>query len=432
MRVTDWVALDAEGRRAALARPPQSSEPRLADAVAAIIRDVRREGDAALRRYTMRLDGVDLPDCAVQPASAHELKRRVGAGLRAAIDRAADHIEAFHEAQRQPAVRVETAPGVLCESRSLPIDRVGLYVPGGSAPLVSTVLMLGVPARLAGCRDVLMCTPPGPGGEVDAAIQYAARRCGIRRIHRVGGAQAVAAMAYGTARIPKVDKVFGPGNAWVTEAKGQVARDPAGAAVDLPAGPSEVMVVADASARPEWVAADLLSQLEHGPDSQALLVTPEAALAASVPALVDRQCRSLPRAETVRAALAHSRVIRVADLDQAMRAANAFAPEHLILNVAEPERWADRVRAAGSVFLGAYSPEAAGDYASGTNHVLPTYGWARSVSGLSLRDFQLRISFQTLTRDGLDGLAPALRALARAEGLEAHERAVACRLESKA
>lgn len=428
--ILEWDALDARSRREALARAPQTRDARLVDGVERIIEAVRREGDAAVRRLTRELDGVDVTLLAVSAQALVDARQRVATDVREAVEQARANIHAFHARQKDGPIRVEPTPGVVCERRPMPLQRVGLYVPGGSAPLISTVLMLAVPATIAGCDEVILCTPPSPGGEIHPALLYAADACGVQRIFRVGGAQAVAAMAFGTESLPKVDKIFGPGNAWVTEAKRQVAQDPQGTALDLPAGPSEVLVVADGSARAEWVAADLLSQLEHGPDSQALLVTTDRALAQAVIRSLDTQLKSLPRADIARRALAWSRVILVRDLVQAMTVANAYAPEHLILNVEDAGRWAERVRAAGSVFLGPYSPEAVGDYASGTNHVLPTYGWARALSGLSVADFQLHVTFQALTRDGLAAIAPTVMTLARAEGLDAHERAVACRLEA--
>lgn len=430
--VLDWDRLDAVGRREALARAPQLSDAGLVDAVAAIIAEVRQRGDEALAEQTARHEGVRLDDPWMPEAEVAGAPGVIDEKLRRALESAQGAIRAFHEAQRPGDLRVETAPGIVCERRAVPLRRVGLYVPGGSAPLLSTVMMLAVPAVLAGCEGIVLCTPPGSDGRVSPALLAAAALCGVTRVCRAGGAQAVAAMAYGTRSVPRVDKIFGPGNAWVTEAKRQVAGDPAGAACDLPAGPSEVMVVADASADPMWVAADLLSQAEHGPDSQALLVTDDRALAGRVLEALARQLGELPRRDIAREALTHSRVLIAADIDQAMDVANAYAPEHLILNVNAPRSLAGRVRAAGSVFLGPLAPEAVGDYASGTNHVLPTYGWARSVSGLSLESFMLWITFQELTRQGLQGIGESVRALARAEGLDGHERAVALRLEGGA
>jgi histidinol dehydrogenase len=309
-----------------------------------------------------------------------------------------------------------------------PVARVGLYVPAGSAPLPSTALMLGVPARIAGCPEVVLCSPARADGRCDPAVLYAARVVGVHRVFKLGGAQAIAAMAYGTASVPRCDKLFGPGNAWVTEAKLQVSTDPQGAAIDMPAGPSEVLVVADAQAEPAFVAADLLSQAEHGPDSQVVLVSPSAALIEAVAAEVERQCAALPRSGIAREALAHSRLIEVDSLEQALQVSNRYAPEHLILQVAEPRAWLARVESAGSVFLGAWTPESVGDYASGSNHVLPTYGYARSYSGVSVASFQKQISVQELSPAGLRAIGPCTATLAAAEQLEAHRRAVTLRL----
>jgi histidinol dehydrogenase len=325
-------------------------------------------------------------------------------------------------------VAVDTAPGVRVERVLRPIARVGLYVPAGSAPLPSTALMLGLPARIAGCREVVVCSPARPDGTCDPAVLYAARVVGVHRVFKLGGAQAIAAMAYGSASVPRCDKLFGPGNAWVTEAKLQVSTDPEGAAIDMPAGPSEVLVIADAQAEPSFVAADLLSQAEHGPDSQVLLVSPSAALLDAVAAEVQRQCAALPRAAIAREALAHSRLILVDSLEQALEVSNRYAPEHLILQVARPRAWLARVESAGSVFLGAWTPESVGDYASGSNHVLPTYGYARSHSGVSVASFQKQISVQELSADGLRAIGPCTATLAAAEQLEAHRRAVTLRL----
>jgi len=309
-----------------------------------------------------------------------------------------------------------------------PISRVGLYVPAGSAPLPSTALMLGVPARIAGCCEVVLCSPARADGRCDDAVLYAARLTGVHKVFKLGGAQAIAAMAYGTASVPKCDKLFGPGNAWVTEAKLQVSSEPDGAAIDMPAGPSEVLVIADAAANPAFVAADLLSQAEHGPDSQVILLSDSAALLDRVALEVERQCAELPRAEIARQALAQSRLIAVASLAQAVEVSNRYAPEHLILQVTTPRRLLDGIASAGSVFLGAWTPESVGDYCSGSNHVLPTYGYARSYSGVSVASYQKQITVQELSADGLRGIGPCTATLAAAEQLEAHRRAVTLRL----
>lgn len=424
-----WKTLDAAARASTLRRPAQNDSAERSLAVARLIAQVRADGDATLRALTRRYDGCELGELAVSESEFAAADRRVAPALRAAIAAARERIACFHAAAAPGHVRVETAPGVVCERVLRPLQRVGLYAPAGTAPLPSTVLMLAVPAQLAGCDDVVLCTPPNAQGECDPVVLYTARLCGVHRVFKLGGAQAIAALAYGTASVPRCDKLFGPGNAWVTEAKRQVANDPDGAAIDLPAGPSEVLVIADAAADAEFVAADLLSQAEHGSDSQVVLLSPSSALLDAVSAAVERQLTTLPRAELARAALAHSRLIEVADLAEALAVSNDYAPEHLILNVAEPRALLPAVSNAGSVFLGAWSPEAVGDYCSGTNHVLPTYGYARAWSGVSVASFQKAITVQELSPDGLRAIGPCARVLADAEQLHAHERAVALRLE---
>jgi histidinol dehydrogenase len=426
----DWSALDDAGRRTALARPALASRDTLAEDVARIVAEVRREGDAALLRFAREYDGVSLSALRVSEAEIDAAEASLGEQQRAALRVAIDNVRTFHAAQLRTPLEVETTPGVVCRKLTRPIRAVGLYVPAGSAPLPSTVVMLAVPAALAGCPQRILCTPPQQDGRADAAVLTAARYCGIEDVFLAGGAQAVAAMAYGTATIPAVDKIFGPGNAWVTEAKLQVSRDPDGAALDLPAGPSEVLVIADAGADPEFVAADLLSQAEHGPDSQALLVTPCVALADAVDAAIDAQLLVLPRNAVARAALAHARVLIARDLEQAFEISNRYAPEHLIVQLPDADQWLERVEVAGSVFLGDWTPESLGDYCSGTNHVLPTYGYARAWSGLSVPDFQLWISVQQASRDGLRRIGPTARTLAELEGLDAHALAVKLRLEA--
>jgi histidinol dehydrogenase len=428
MKRIDWTRLDALARRRALERPARSGGAPVRADVAAILDDVRTRGDAAVRDATRRFDRVGIRDLEVGADERGDAIGRVDPALRAAIDEAALRIEAFHRAGMLGAYSVETAPGVVCERVVRPIGRVGLYIPAGSAPLPTTVLMLGVPARLAGCRDVVLCTPPRADGRVDPVVLAAAERCGITRVFRVGGAQAIAAMAFGTGTIPRCDKLFGPGNAWVTEAKRQVFL--ADVAIDLPAGPSEVLVIADASARPAFVAADLLSQAEHDADSQVVLVADGDALVDAVQVELDRQIATLPREAIARKSLAHARAIRVASIDDAINVANAYAPEHLILAVCEPRRWLDRIESAGSVFLGDWTPEALGDYCSGTNHVLPTGGAARACSGVSVASFQKAISVQNASPAGMVGIGRCAIALAEAEGLAAHARAVAMRLDA--
>jgi histidinol dehydrogenase len=423
-----WSQLDEAGRRAALERPAIWAGADVAETVTRIIAEVRRDGDTALLQLARTLDKVEIADLEVSPAEFDDAEASLELAAREAIGTAITNVSRFHAEQRSATLRVETAPGVVCERVTRPLRAVGLYVPAGTAPLPSTAIMLAVPAGIAGCPVRVVCTPPRRDGRADPAVVFAARACGVRRIFKVGGAQAVAAMAYGTGSIPKVDKIFGPGNAWVTAAKQAAALDPAGAALDMPAGPSEVMVIADAGANPRFVALDLLSQAEHGPDSQVVLVTPSPAFADAVEAEIATALPELPRRPIIANSLAHAAVILVANLDQALEVANDYAPEHLILQVDEPRRLAERVQSAGSVFLGAWTPESVGDYCSGTNHVLPTYGFARAYSGLSVADFQRRMTIQELTRDGLAGLAPTVTALAGLEGLDAHAAAVRVRL----
>ncbi len=432
MNIIDWNGLDPLGRAAALARPALSRSPELIDGVARILEQVRADGDVALRALTRRFDGCELADIAVGDAEFAAARASVSEELDAALDAAIARIETFHAACAPVPVRVETAPGVVCERIARPIRSVGLYVPAGTAPLPSTAIMLGVPARLAGCPKVVLCTPPRSDGSADPAVLVAAAKCGILCVYKLGGAQAIAAMAYGTATLPRCDKLFGPGNAWVTEAKQQVARDPSGAAIDLPAGPSEVLVIAESGADVELIAADLLAQAEHGADSQVVLISPDATLLRAAAAAIDRQCGQLPRADITRRALEHARLILAGDLAQAFDISNDYAPEHLILHLTEPRAWLDRVAAAGSVFLGAWTPEALGDYCSGTNHVLPTYGWARACSGVSVDSFMTRITVQEATRDGLHAIGLDAAIMAAAEGLEAHRRSVTLRLERAA
>jgi len=428
MRIEIWQDLTAEGRRDVLARPALANDETLAERVAAIIERVRNEGDSALLDLTAKLDRVELASLEVGQAEITAAGDQLSEVQRAAIRAAAANIEAFHKPQLPTPLAVDTAAGVRCERVSRPIESVGLYVPAGNAPLPSTALMLGVPARLAGCPTRILCTPPQADGRADPAVLYAALVSGVQRVFKLGGAQAIAALAYGTETVPKVDKVFGPGSVWVTEAKAQVDRDPYGAARDYPAGPSEVLVIADATANPVFVAADLLSQAEHGADSQVLLLTTSAELASAVAAQVASQKATLPRREIVDGALGHSRAIVVTDLAEALEISNAYAPEHLILQIERPRDWLSRVRAAGSVFLGQWTPETVGDYCSGTNHVLPTYGFARRYSSLGVADFLRSMTVQELTPDGLRTIGPIATTLAELEGLDAHARAVTRRL----
>jgi histidinol dehydrogenase len=428
MRVATWTTLTPARQSQLLARPALANDANVAHGVAAIVERVRREGDAALLDLTQKLDGVRLRSLEVGDAEIEESGARLSSQQRDAIEAAARNIETFHRPQLPTPIAVDTAAGVRCERVSRPIDSVGLYVPAGSAPLPSTALMLGVPARLAGCGTRVMCSPPQADGRVHPAVLYAARVCGVQRVFKLGGAQAVAALAYGTETVPKVDKIFGPGNTWVTEAKAQVDRDPAGAARDYPAGPSEVLVIADANANAAFVASDLLSQAEHGADSQVLLLTTSAELAAAVVAEIEKQKTQLTRRAIVEAALESSSAIVVPDLRTAFEIANRYAPEHLLLQIHKPREWLLQVRNAGSVFLGPWTPESVGDYCSGTNHVLPTYGFARRYSSLGVGDFLRSMTVQELTIEGLQNIGPIATTLAELEGLDAHASAVSLRL----
>jgi histidinol dehydrogenase len=430
MRILHWNALTESERRAALERPAQHSRADIEALVREIIAAVRVRGDAALREYTRRFDQSELETLRVSASEFAAAHSALDADQRAALERAIENVERFHRTQDLSSVSLETVPGVRCERIYRPIEAVGLYVPAGSAPLPSAVVMLAIPARIAGCPQRVLCTPPDRSGRAHPAVLLAAQLCGIEQVFKVGGAQAIAALAYGTESLPKVDKIFGPGNAWVTAAKQIVATDPLGAACDMPAGPSEVMVIADADADPNFVAADLLAQAEHDPRAQALLVTPSAALAQAVAAAVEHQAATLSRRAILEHSLRASRTLVVADLESAVAVANAYAAEHLILEVREPRALLKHIINAGSVFLGAWSPEPMGDYCSGTNHVLPTYGYARAYSGLGVPDYLKRITVQELTPDGLRALGPIAVTLARLEGLDAHAAAVTCRLQA--
>lgn len=427
--VTDIRALDRRPREGWGLKRPVIDTNSLCDTVAGILEEVRRKGDEAVLRYSRQFEK-SAPDRFEMSAEEIEAGgRKADESLKAAIQQAAAHIRAFHQDQllREPVI--ETLPGVYCWRKAVAIEKVGLYIPGGSAPLFSTLLMLGIPAAIAGCPEIILCSPPDAGGALHPAILFAAKIVGVTRVFRVGGVQAIGAMAYGTETIPAVFKIFGPGNQYVTSAKQLVQRD--GVAIDMPAGPSEVAVYADETADPGFIAADLLSQAEHGADSQVVLVSPSAGLVAAVQAEIGRQTELLPRAEIARHALASSRAFIVRDQQQAMDLLNDYAPEHLILACNDPDKAADMVVNAGSVFLGHYSPESAGDYASGTNHVLPTNGHARAYGGASVDSFVKKITFQRLTREGLAAIGGAVIRMAHAEGLEAHARAVGIRLNGK-
>jgi histidinol dehydrogenase len=426
--ILNWSSLSTQERRQALRRPLQQDTAALNERVREIIGEVRERGDAALLEFTRRFDGVALAAIEVSTAEFAAAETALNSEQRQAIDRAIANVRRFHEAQLGAPLRVETVPGVVCERQYRPIDAVGLYVPAGVAPLPSAAIMLAVPARIAGCPTRIICTPPRRDGTADPAVLTIANLCGVRRVFKLGGAQAIAAMAYGTQSVPKVDKVFGPGSSWVTAAKLLVANDPDGAALDLPAGPSEVLVIADASARAEFVAADLLAQAEHSADAQVVFVTTSSALAEATVTQIENQMQKLGRADTLRQSIEHARLFVVDTIDTAIELSTAYAPEHLILQVANARDWLPNVRNAGSVFLGAWTPETMGDYCSGTNHVLPTYGFARAYSGLSLHDFVKRMTVQELTSDGLRELGPTAITLAALEGLDAHANAVRVRL----
>jgi histidinol dehydrogenase len=428
MKQLDWNQLDESARRDALARPTQSRTDDLSGGVARIVAAVRERGDDALREFSAAYDGCTLDALEVTEAEFAAAEAALDPALKAAIDEAAARIEHYHRATASKPVTVETAPGVRLERVVRPINRVGLYVPAGTAPLPSTALMLGVPARVAGCRSVVLCSPARADGHCDAAVLYAARVTGVHRVFKVGGAQAIAAMAYGTDSVPRCDKLFGPGNAWVTEAKLQVSVDANGASIDMPAGPSEVLVIADELANPVFVAADLLSQAEHGVDSQVILLTPSKAMIEKAASEVERQCAELPRSEIAVKSLAQSRLILVDSLAQAVDVSNRYAPEHLIVQVQDPHALLDGIESAGAVFLGEWAPESLGDYCSGSNHVLPTYGHARSYSGVSVSSFQKQITVQDVSAAGLRAIGPCAATLAAAEQLEAHRRAVTLRL----
>jgi histidinol dehydrogenase len=406
-------------------RPVLASEA-LQDRVQGILDAVKQDGDLALERFSRQYDGIWAEELYVTDTELEAGVAQISPALQEAIALAARNIRAFHETQCRPEPMVETMPGVRCWRRSVPIERVGLYIPGGSAPLFSTILMLGIPAQLAGCADILLCTPCDAQGKIDPAILFTARLLGIRKICKIGGAQAIAAMAYGTGLVPKVDKLFGPGNQYVTKAKALVQQE--GIAIDIPAGPSEVLIIAGGDTDPEFVAADLLAQAEHGPDSQVVLLSDDTGLIAAVNAALEQQLRVLPRRETATSALHASFAICFPTLEDCIRFSNCYAPEHLILALEDALSYSNSIQHAGSVFLGPYSCESAGDYASGTNHTLPTNGLARSYSGVSVDSFVRKISFQEISAAGLCGLGPAIELMAAAEQLEAHKNAVSIRL----
>jgi len=408
---------------------PYSDNTLLEKSIRKIMDKVKQKGDRALRRYAKEFDKVKLKKIAVSEKEIKDIGSKIDDGLKNAIQQAKKNIEIFHNTQREEVRKIETMPGITCWRKSVGIERIGLYIPGGSAPLFSTVLMLAVPARLAGCDEIILCTPPSATGEINPAILYTAQLCGITKIFKAGGAQAIAAMGYGTESIPKVFKIFGPGNQYVTLAKQLMQRE--GIAIDMPAGPSEVLVIADDTAIPEYVAADLLSQAEHGIDSQVMILTPSEVIGEKVMAALEDQIDKLPRQKIAKEALRNSSMVIVKDLDEAIAFSNRYAPEHLIIACADADSIAEKITSAGSVFLGNYSPESAGDYASGTNHTLPTNGYATAYSGVSLDSFVKKITYQRLTKQGLLNISATVMKMAESEGLQAHSNAVAIRLNDK-
>lgn len=410
-----------------LLKRPESNNSGIEKTVKEIINDVKESGDDAVKKYTIRFDKAEISNIKVSNKEISDAIEYVDEKLKSAIKIAYDNIEKFHRQQFiTKDEKIETSKGVICWKKTKPITKVGLYIPGGSAPLFSTVLMLGIPAKIAGCGEIVLCSPPMPDGSMHPAILFTASLVGITTIFKVGGVQAIAAMAYGTESIPKVYKIFGPGNSYVTLAKQIVSAD---VSIDMPAGPSEVAIIADETCDPEFVAADLLSQAEHGPDSQVLLVSTDATIASEIEKQLQLQTALLPRKNIALKALQNSKCIIVKDIETALQLINKYAPEHLILSVKDAEQYAEKIENAGSVFLGNYTPESAGDYASGTNHTLPTNGFARSCSGISVDDFVKKISFQSITKEGIKNLGPVVEIMAEAEGLQAHKNAVTVRLK---
>ena len=407
---------------------PHFDNSSLMQTVGEVIADVRRRGDAAVRDYEARFDKVELSSLMVSPEEFAEAEARTPSDLKEAIRTAASNIGKFHAAQETELASVETMPGVRCWQRAVPIQKVGLYVPGGTAPLFSTVLMLALPAKIAGCEEIVMCTPPGRDGRVNAAVAYAAKVAGVSKLFKIGGVQAIAAMAYGTESVPRVYKIFGPGNQYVTAAKQAVSLGQV--AIDMPAGPSEVEVIADETANPVFVAADLLSQAEHGADSQAMLITSSEKMAQETLLEVQRQLELQPRKELVAKSLEHSHIIVVRDLDEVVDITNDYAPEHLIIQTRDYRQIADRIRNAGSLFLGHYTPESAGDYASGTNHTLPTSGYALAYNGVNLDSFRKKMTLQEITPEGVRNIARTVETMALNEQLTAHRNAMAFRREA--
>ncbi|MGS0626427.1 histidinol dehydrogenase [Photorhabdus asymbiotica] len=419
-----WQEYNGKQQQALLTRPAVVASEEISHTVEQILDAVKERGDDTLRELSLHFDKTVIENIRVSPEEIAAADNRLNNDIKQAMQQAMHNIRTFHEAQKPVKIEVETQPGVYCQQVTRPIDSVGLYIPGGSAPLPSTVLMLGTPAKIAGCRKIVLCSPPPIADE----ILYAAKLCRITEIFQIGGAQAIAAMAFGTESVPKIDKVFGPGNAYVTEAKRQISQRIDGAAIDMPAGPSEVLIIADKDANPVFAAADLLSQAEHGPDSQVILVTPDEKLAKAVIKEIEKQLSQLPRNLIAVKALEHSRIIVTESLQQCVEISNFYGPEHLIIQTRQPEQLVEKITSAGSVFLGDWSPESAGDYASGTNHVLPTYGYTSTYSSLGLADFLKRMTIQQLTPKGLLNLSQTIETLAQAEQLTAHKNAVTLRV----
>lgn len=424
MKLTYWQDCTPEQQRALLSRPAMNESDSISRRVTEILNRVKKEGDSALKALSLQFDKVTLAQLKL---SSNEIKlaaSRVNPELKQAMQQAVNNIERFHQAQVRQTITVETMPGIKCQQVTRPIESVGLYIPGGSAPLLSTVLMLATPAKIAGCKKVILCSPPPIADE----ILYAAELCGVSEVYQLGGAQAIAAMAFGSESVPKMDKIFGPGNAYVTEAKRQVSQQIDGAAIDMPAGPSEVLVIADNAANPAFIAADLLSQAEHGPDSQVILLTPDENLVKAVSTEVASQLAQLSRKEIAEQALQQSRLIIANDIAECIEISNRYGPEHLIIQTRDANSLVDKISSAGSVFLGDWSPESVGDYASGTNHVLPTYGYTATYSSLGLADFQKRMTVQELTPQGLLTIGRTVELMAEAEQLTAHKQAVSLRI----
>lgn len=412
-----------------LIKRPIQKAGKLAKKIHPILKNVKIYGDEALRKYTKEWDKVHLEDFRISNEEINEAYRKTPENLKKALSQAAANIRCFHQSQIQKEPVVKIATGIRCWRKSIAIEKVGFYIPGGSAPLFSTVLMLGIPAQLAGCKDIVLCSPPDEQGKLSSAILYAADRLGIKKIYKIGGAQAIAAMAYGTESVPSVYKIFGPGNSYVTTAKELIAQE--GIAIDIPAGPSELAVLADISATPAYVAADLLSQAEHGKDSQVLLISDQEKWCKQVLDHLKEQIRKLPRKSMALKAMEHSHILVMKNLEEGMELINLYAPEHLIINCKNPQKWAEKVKNAGSVFLGNFSPESAGDYASGTNHILPTHQHARVYGGLSVESFVKKTTFQELSKEGLKNLSSTIQLISHGEGLRAHWQAVAHRLKSQ-